>query len=455
MFGLTGAHRDYTWGSATAIPQFLGIPPTSEPLAEVWFGAHASGPAVMDGTGVDLGAFIAADPGAALGSRVRQRFGDDLPFLLKVLAPASPLSMQVHPSLSQAREGYARARRGGPGAPVDYVDDNHKPELLYPLTEFLALCGLRRSGQARDILAGLTHPVVGAARRALAREGPEGLREAFGILVQNLTSRAVEAVTEEVAARRRRGASPDAQADDIALDLARSFPGDPGVVASLLLVPHILEPGEAMFIPPGVVHLYLSGMGVEIMANSDNVLRAGLTSKNVDVPELLRVLDVHRSPQSPRPRLDGPGVTALPAPVEDFELAVVDPDGGEVRVATGGPRILLALEHGVRVRPEHPDPRGPREATLSRGGAVFVSDGEGALRVSGGKALHAGACLAHDRPGAGAATGAGGATGVGEATGTGEAAGPGASPAPPDVTPVGRSRPGRAAPDGTPRPRAR
>src|SRR5690625_4458810 len=147
MFPLTGAIQNFPWGSPAAIPEFTGLSLTGEPVAEMWFGAHPRGPAALPG-GRTLQQHITAHPQSALGADVIARFGPQLPYLLKLIAPAAPLSMQVHPNLTQARDGHRRAQRGGPDAPVDYVDTNHKPELIYALTRFETLCGFRAPRRA-------------------------------------------------------------------------------------------------------------------------------------------------------------------------------------------------------------------------------------------------------------------------------------------------------------------
>src|SRR5690625_1390233 len=143
MYALTGVVRDYPWGSTTAIPEFIGMTPPGYPVAEMWFGAHALGESMISDLDMSLGQFIRQNPSLTLGEESLERFGASLPYLVKFIAPQAPLSLQVHPSLEQARHGYARAQQGGPNAPIDYVDNNHKPELLYPLTHFEALAGFR------------------------------------------------------------------------------------------------------------------------------------------------------------------------------------------------------------------------------------------------------------------------------------------------------------------------
>ncbi len=292
--------RPYAWGSPTAIPHLLGVEPTGEPQAEMWMGAHPGAPSrTARGTLVEV---IEADPERELGARAVAKFGPRLPFLLKILAAGAPLSLQVHPNLAQAREGYAdEERRGVPAdAPHrNYKDANHKPELICALTEFDGLCGFRDPAQAADLLDGLgvdsLKPYVD-----LLHAHPEdaALREVLTAVLSADPEEMARTVAEATAACTRLGGAYAPYAD-----IAHHYPGDPGVIAAMLLNHVRLQPGEALFLGAGIPHAYLNGLGVEIMANSDNVLRCGLTPKHVDVPELLRI--VRFEPSDPgvlRPR---------------------------------------------------------------------------------------------------------------------------------------------------------
>ena len=276
--------RPYDWGSVTALPELFGTEPTGKPQAELWMGAHPGAPSTVGD--VPLGDLIARDPAATLGERTAARFGPELPYLLKVLAIERPLSLQVHPTSEQAAAGYAG--ENARGIPLDdfartYKDASHKPEMVCALTPFHGLCGFRAPASA----AGL-----------LDRLGVPGLRPWIDTLTSGEPAPAMRTVFAEMlgeAARPLRdlierallgSAEPDLAAYG---DIARAYPGDPGITAALLLNHVELEPGQALYLGAGVPHAYLGGIGVEIMANSDNVLRCGLTPKHVDVPELLRI----------------------------------------------------------------------------------------------------------------------------------------------------------------------
>ena len=298
MDRLANTVRPYAWGSTTAIPELLGTAPTGEPQAEMWMGAHPGAPSRIDrGAGpVSLAEVIDADPEAELGADAVRAFGPRLPFLLKLLAAGSPLSLQVHPDLAQAKEGFADEERRG--VPIDaghrnYKDANHKPELIVALTPFDGLCGFRHPAQAADLLAGLgvddLKPYVDILR---ASPEEDALREVLTAVLSAEHHAIADTVERAAVAADRLAAEGGPHADDYAAyaGIAHHYPGDPGVLAAMLLNHVQLQPGEALFLGAGIPHAYLNGLGVELMANSDNVLRCGLTPKHVDVPELLRVV---------------------------------------------------------------------------------------------------------------------------------------------------------------------
>lgn len=388
MLRLAHHTQGYPWGSTTAIPELLGHEPTGEPVAELWLGAHPSAPSIVQSTQAPTGldAYLATDPATLLGSDVVARFGPTLPYLLKVIAAERPLSLQVHPHLAGAREGFAAEEAAGvprdhPGR--NYRDANHKPELVYALTPFEALCGFRAPRRAAELLAGLDVPLARSLSEVLRAEPTfHGIRTAFRLLLEperRPSPQEVEAVAGACRARLAEG-SPSPRADRTVALLAEAFPGDPGVVTSLLLNPVTLQPGEAMFVPAGGVHAYLHGTGVEIMANSDNVLRAGLTAKHVDIPELLANVDYVAAP----PIRVGPEVfygatKVFYAPVDDFELSVTSvSDDGAHQLPGRGPRILLVLDGNLRVQAS-----AGGSLEVRRGQSIFAPASDGPLTVTG------------------------------------------------------------------------
>ncbi|MFE2281239.1 mannose-6-phosphate isomerase, class I [Streptomyces sp. NPDC059454] len=372
MDRLDNTIRPYAWGSTTAIPGLLGTEPTGEPQAEMWMGAHPGAPSRTDrGTLVEV---IDADPERELGADSVAKFGPRLPFLLKLLAAGAPLSLQVHPDLTQAKEGHAdEERRGVPvTAPHrNYKDANHKPELICALTEFDGLCGFRDPQRAAELLDGLgvdsLKPYVD-----LLHAHPEeaALREVLTAILTADPEAMARTVTETAAACDRLGGDYAPYAD-----IAHHYPGDPGVIAAMLLNHVRLQPGEALFLGAGVPHAYLDGLGVEIMANSDNVLRCGLTPKHVDVPELLRIVRFEAGdPGVLRPEAGPDGEEVYETPIDEFRLSrYVLPAGGATHDLTlTTPQILLCTAGSVRAG----------EHDLTPGTSVFVPSGEKA-EVSG------------------------------------------------------------------------
>jgi mannose-6-phosphate isomerase len=391
VISLTNSSRHYAWGSTTVIPEFLGTGVTSEPVAESWMGAHPSAPSrlVSGGGTVGLDSLISADADSVLGTDVVSRFGPTLPYLLKLLAADSPLSLQVHPHLEQARRGHAAEEAAG--VPVDaphrnYRDTNHKPELVFALTQFEAICGFRAPRRAAEILAGLDAPLAQMLYGILAADPtPNGIRAVFTRLLEPATRPTPAEVLEVVLACASRLAhgSTSPRADRIVGLLARAYPGDPGVVTSLLLNPVTLRPGDAMFIPAGGVHAYLEGFAVELMASSDNVLRAGLTPKHIDVHELLRSIDyVAAPPIRIAPEVLHGTTRVFYAPVDDFELSVTDVTDDLVHPVPGrGPRILLCLDGELQFSWGHDESSGA--LTLHRGQSAFAPASDGPLTVRG------------------------------------------------------------------------
>jgi mannose-6-phosphate isomerase len=381
--------RSYAWGSATAIPELLGLPATGEPQAELWMGAHPAAPSRL-GSGGTLLDRIDADPAGELSPAVVDRFGPRLPFLLKLIAAARPLSLQAHPDLARARAGYAEEEsRGVPAGSPDrsYPDPNHKPELVCALTPFEALCGFRAIPETLRLLelVAVRAPAVQHHVDALrARPDAEGLREVVTGLLTVPAHRRQRLVGAVTAACRAGGSDfPVELATGAALGAA--YPDDPGVVIALLLNRVRLAPGEALFLAAGNLHCYLRGTAVEVMANSDNVLRGGFTAKHVDVPELLRVMDVTDGPPPLLPPAPAaPGHWAYRPPVPDFRLDRYEL-GGPVSLAAGGPRIALVLSGRVSLV------AGSAPAlALGRGGSAWLPAeqpvtvrGEGVLCVAG------------------------------------------------------------------------
>lgn len=388
MHRISTPTQRYVWGSTTAIPHLLGFDVSDVPVAEVWMGAHPLLPSHAAGEleNARLNSLIASDLVGSLGEDVVARFGSTLPYLLKVIAAETPLSLQVHPHVARAQTGFDEEEAAG--VPLDsplrnFKDRNHKPELIYALSKFEALCGFRAPRRAAEMFAGLDARLAKELHGVLvAQPTVEGIRAAFTQLLEPSSRPSVEEVQEVVqaCAARLDAGSPSPRADRTVLLLAEAYPGDPGVVTSLLLNPVTLQPGDAMFVPAGGVHAYLHGLGVEIMASSDNVLRAGLTPKHVDVAELLRNVDyVAAPPIRIAPETFHGATKVFYAPVDDFELSVTEIADEESHPLPGrGPRILLCLRGDMTVTSVRDG-----ALTLHRGEAAFVPASDGPLDVCG------------------------------------------------------------------------
>lgn len=381
LIEISNTPRDYAWGSSTLIAGLEGRAPSGSPEAEVWFGDHPGSPALVhDGSDRTLDAWLGAHAGAA-GVPAR------LPYLLKLLAAGAPLSIQVHPSKDQAVEGFAREEAAG--VPRDaghrnYKDDNHKPEVIVALSDtFTALAGLRDIDATRRLVAALgTGDGVRTLGGLLDADDPAAalraaiawaLGEADAAAIEQIVSAAASVESEEFAGELR-----------LVRELDAAYPGDPGIVVALLMNLVELRRGEAIFVPAGVLHAYVAGLGVEIMAASDNVLRGGLTPKHIDVPELLGLVDFRPAAPpvlAPRP---GEAGTELFAPgIPDFALAHVPGDmsgtvslaGVSIALAVGGEAVVTgASGASVTLSPGHAAVITPDESPLSvENGEVFVA----------------------------------------------------------------------------------
>lgn len=392
--------RPYAWGSRTHIPRFLGLTPTDDPAAELWMGAHPADPSRI-GDGESLLAAIEGDPAAMVGEHVHRRFGARLPFLMKVLAAAEPLSLQVHPSSERARLGFAEEEQAG--VPIDaahrnYCDESHKPELIFALTRFEGMAGFRDVESTARLLRLLEHPWAddvadrlgeGPAYQALHRVVTGLLKDPHDDLSTLLKELAVAATEAEARLHREdsytrsKAHQPDLLLREATrvfaqlVDLVDRYPSDPGILVTLLLNHVVLAPGESMFVGAGVIHAYTSGLGVEIMASSDNVLRAGLTPKHVDVDELLHITDFTPIPAPYWNRVDlgHADYTRIEPPVDEFALHVARTPIHEL--PDSGPRIVLVLDGEVEVVTQQ------ARYELTRGQSAFVSHGAGRMVVIG------------------------------------------------------------------------
>ncbi|NMD59904.1 UNVERIFIED_ORG: mannose-6-phosphate isomerase type 1 [Nocardia globerula] len=383
---ITGVIKSYDWGSRRTLAELAGRPsPSPTPEAELWFGAHESAPsAVGEPSGsITLIDRIREDPQTQLGAQCAEAYDGTLPFLLKILAAEKPLSLQAHPTSAQAEAGFARENAAGIDLAAsyrNYRDSRHKPELVVALERFEALAGFRDisstvtlltaldlSGVADDIASLAANPCP-AELKAVALRWMRSSREHHDRLALEVIERATALLDSGGRAVDRFEAELST-----AVDLARRYPGDPGVLMSLLLNRVSLAPGEGLFLPAGNLHAYLSGSAVEIMANSDNVLRGGLTTKHIDVDELSRILDFTPIPVDvldPEPS-DRGSEYIYPAPVPEFVLRRWELDGNREAALSGvGPAVVLCTAGRVKIR------AGDQQMEISGGKAVWLPAGD-------------------------------------------------------------------------------
>jgi mannose-6-phosphate isomerase len=363
------------------IPELLGVEPSGEPQAELWFGAHPLAPSMAAGEPLDK--IVDRDPETVVGTASIDAFGPRLPFLVKIIAADRPLSLQAHPTRQQAEAGYAREEAAG--VPRDaphrtYRDGWPKPEVLCALMDTEALCGFRDPSETYALFDGLGVARVLPLVAPLGDESlppMERLAVVFGRLLRlNADQRPVVEEVLSAAAQ----VSDDGELEKLArtaTEIGSSYPGDPGVLAALLMNRITLRPNEALYLPAGNLHAYLSGGGVEIMANSDNVLRGGLTPKHIDVAELLRVVDF-----TPgfggliTPVEESPGAWRYPTPAPEFALWRLEPGEDPLAVpATGGGRILLVTDGSAILS------SGQEDLALARGESALVTATEEASIV--------------------------------------------------------------------------
>ncbi|MEE4484384.1 mannose-6-phosphate isomerase [Serratia ficaria] len=380
MQKMTNSVQNYAWGSHDALTRLYGIAnPNRQPMAELWMGAHPKSPSRVpgaDGGLQSLRDLIDADQPKLLGAEVAGRFGE-LPFLFKVLCADQPLSIQVHPSKSAAVAGFAKENAAG--VPLDaaernYKDPNHKPELVFALTPFLAMNGFR---ELADIVA-LLQPIAGAHHDIAAflqQPDTAHLASLFASLLAMSGERKSLALGVLKAALNNQQGEPW----DTLRFIAGFYPDDSGLFAPLLLNVVRLEPGEAMFLYAETPHAYLKGVALEVMANSDNVLRAGLTPKFIDIPELLANLQFR--PQSASGLLTQPERRGdelfFPIPVEDFAFSLHDLSAVPQTLAQNSAAIVFCVDGEATL--EKPG----QQLVLKPGESCFIGAFESPVSCSG------------------------------------------------------------------------
>jgi mannose-6-phosphate isomerase len=405
--------RAYAWGSPTVIPDLLGVPPTGEPQAELWMGAHPGAPSMVDVAGdrLTLAKLIERVPDGMLGPECVRRFGPRLPYLLKILAVERPLSIQAHPTNEQAARGFAAEEAAG--IPIDapnrsYRDRSHKPEMVVALTGFEALLGFRDPIRTAELIDTLGVPELRDAASRLRAEGGAALEPIVRQWLELTDAEAADLVSAVAAAAGSVGEGADLTADGAAggtaaagdpaggaggtaappdeasrlatlvRRLARWYPGDRGILLALLLRQVRLGPGEAAFTAAGVPHAYLGGVAIEPQASSDNTLRAGLTPKHVDTAELRRILRYEPAGDPAVPPVAGVAGELRYVPgMAEFRLSRFDLTGPAATVTALGPRIVLVTGGAIDVT------TGAGTVRLGRGRSAFVPASDGPVTLAG------------------------------------------------------------------------
>ena len=380
MQKLINSVQNYAWGSKTALTDLYGIAnPNNLPMAELWMGAHPkSSSKIEDASGQarSLRDVIDADKAALLGDKVAQRFGE-LPFLFKVLCADQPLSIQVHPNKQASEIGFAKENAAGiplDAAERNYKDPNHKPELVFALTPFLAMNAFREFSEIISLL----QPVAGA-HNAIAHflENPNA--EALSQLFASLLNMQGEEKSHALAVLKAALGSQQGEPWETIRLISEFYPDDSGLFSPLLLNVVKLNPGEAMFLFAETPHAYLQGVALEVMANSDNVLRAGLTPKYIDIPELVANVKFVAKPAAElltQPVKNGAELD-FPIPVEDFAFSLHDLSQTETTIAQESAAILFCVEGEATLH------KGEQHLVLKPGESAFVAANESPVSVSG------------------------------------------------------------------------
>lgn len=371
MHLLDNTSRDYEWGSASDIPRFLGQEPGGKRLAEIWMGTHPLGQSQV----------MADDQPVPLS-----QVAGELPFLFKILSADRPLSLQVHPNAAMARAGFDAEEAAG--VPLEapertYRDPSHKPEMAYALTTFDTLVGFRPTAEILRVLSGIDTPLAQSLAEELnATPGFSGVvRLVERLLTSSISPDEIAAIVG--ACRELVGIGVDVRRAYVtATEIAEHYPEDVGVIISLTLNRLTLQPGEAAFLGAGIIHAHLKGMCLEVMAASDNVLRAGLTSKPLNPEGLIKCLDRGMSRLARvNPEPYGFSTEVFNPDVREFALAVsqcshIEPEGTvlppaerRIVVCTGG-EVELINARGDRIK-------------VARGASVYAGPDDGDIRVVG------------------------------------------------------------------------
>jgi mannose-6-phosphate isomerase len=380
---LNNVIQNYAWGSITSMQELFGYKnPEGQPQAELWMGAHPNGCSRLTGSDTLLSDLIKSQPEQQLGKQTATTFGE-LPYLFKVLAAATPLSIQVHPNKARSEEGFERENQQGiplSAGHRNYKDPNHKPELVYALTEYHAMNGFRPMQQIATLFEEISiSAFADVAREFSANPNADSLKSLFNAVLSLEGDDKQSALKELYNYYDSANLSPlAAEAMQYSKEFKQHYNDDVGLFAPLMLNLVVLQPGEAMFLYAETPHAYLRGTGLEIMANSDNVLRAGLTPKHIDVAELVdNTLFQPIEPDSIKmlPATQD-GVSRYPIPVDDFGFDVVEVIQAQTHHVQSA-EILFCLEGTVEIQ------TADQSLTLSKGESMFISFDSQEYRYSG------------------------------------------------------------------------
>lgn len=393
FFLLKNRVQNYAWGSHSAIYELLGEDPqANKPAAELWMGAHpqASSLALLDNQEISLYELIRKHPLELLGKECIDEFGGRLPFLFKVLAANLPLSIQAHPDLVQAREGFRRENEAGIALDAfnrTYKDDNHKPEIICALTPYWALNGFLPYPEILSFFERLKVPYLKKAVSRFAQEmNPEGLKTYYRFLWESPEALKQQLVADILAYAEANRA--ESARNDWLVNIHSHFPGDPGLISAALLNLVLLQPGEAMYLPARQLHAYLQGVGVELMANSDNVLRGGLTAKYVNVPELLQILHFEeKSLEILHPQKVVSGEQIYRTPTREFSLSRLQLSSGKTNrdFLNSSVAIMLCVRGQGRIS----DPSGTLQLSFKKGQSFLISASVDRFQLQGDADLFA------------------------------------------------------------------
>lgn len=390
IFQMKNSVQNYAWGDTVSLPALLGKAPDGQPQAELWMGAHpkASSLVRVDGSWLPLRELIAREPEKMLGQQVIHNFGKELPYLFKVLAAGAPLSIQAHPDQQQAVAGFEREDRLGIAlnAPQrNYRDPSHKPECILALTAFWGLNGFRTPQEIYRLFQELELDDLKPELDLLGNgNAAKSVKHFFQALLRMGTAR--KAALLGAALKKAEKMTHRDPAYDWMPRLHAYYPKDIGVFAPLMLNLVQLKPGQAMYLDARTLHAYLDGTGMEIMANSDNVLRGGLTAKHVDIPELMQVLEFAPRAVQLVESIQTGAETRYPCPAAEFILSKIELDAGaayQVDKDHGGEIIFCTEGKGALEASQH-----PRRRKVNRGDAFFIAAAAGAYRLTGPLSLY-------------------------------------------------------------------